>query len=399
MSTFDRVRFKLGACIALCGVPLAMLLNFAYPIAGSWTPLIMASSALFLFNGFKGGGMLSKSGILTVIILFQLLMLLYWYIDDVHLLSMLSFHIFVIVFFFIAKGNPELHKLNYINELFIYSGFLSIIFAILEYLEFFSFEYWYALGLSLSYERTLEVFTANIAAYTNLVTCLMLFSVHNKKYINLIYLILCFVDFYVIVYSGKRSYFVASVFAVAYMLYKTRLYKRYFPHILVIIIVSITAVPQIQDSIIELVERTISGFTDVYGGKAITYDENSSSAIRAYTLSQTLRDFDSFTFSELIFGRGYFSYYIDNPILESYLDMGILGVLMYGAIIVVYPIRKLIKNDINNKLATLTLLLVLLHTFICLTNNNPYMYLPYPSVIMLAIYNNIHKYNNSNDNY
>lgn len=374
-------------CLALCGVPLAMLLNFVVPVF-SWSPVIMASSAILLFDGFNKQHKSVNKPILKVIILFQLLMVLYWLINPAHDFKMLAFHLFVICFYFVIRGNGNALYCNYLSALFLYSGFLSIVFAILEYLGFFSYDYWVLMGASDASEKTLEFFTANIAAYTNLVTCNVLLSKRNKWGLKLFYLGMCIVDMYVIMYSGKRSYFVASLFVISYFLFKTKAYKKYLPLIVGAFIFAMIAIPEVRDSFVGLIERTFSGFTDVYGGKKVAYDENSSSAIRAYNLGLTLKAFNNFSFLELIFGRGYLAFYIDNPLLESYMDMGFLGFIFYSLIVVIYPIVRLVKNRIQNNYSTLTLLLLFFNTTICFTNNNPYVYYVYTPAILLAIYSN-----------
>lgn len=135
-------RNKLGVSLALCGVPLAMLLNFFLPII-SWSPIIMIAAIFCIFNGFALKQPNTKNFYLTTILAFQILMVLYWIIDSDHNFKMLSFHAFIIVFYYAVKSNNKLLNCNYLNVLLIYSGILSIIFAFLEYRGYFSYEYWY----------------------------------------------------------------------------------------------------------------------------------------------------------------------------------------------------------------------------------------------------------------
>lgn len=386
LSVLDEIRFKIGLCLALCGVPLAMLLNFIIPIA-PWSPVIMGASVLLLVDGFRIYRTIIRSKIITLVLLFQLMMMVYWLASSSHPFNYLSYHIFVFAFLFVILTNKRLRTIDCIPMLCAYSGVLSVICAVLQYFGFFSYAYWQALGIDADGERTLEVFTANIAAYTNLITCLMMMSKKNIKFQNLLFICLIIVDMYVIMRSAKRSYFVASMFAISYIAYKTKTYKRYMPHIIVALVVVIIAIPSVREMLVDSVERTISGFFDVYGSKKVEYDEYSSSAIRAYNLRLTIKDYNDFSPLEMVFGRGYDSFYIDNPLFQSYLDMGVLGFLFYSTLIVLYPLRCLWKNKIKNKYATTVLLLLLLHTFICVTNYNPYIYLPYPPLILLAVYN------------
>lgn len=382
-SILEGFNIKIGISLALCGVPLAMLLNYFFPVV-SWSPIVMMFSAICLYN--PSGENVKNNRYLTSIITFQVLMLIYWFLFDSNNYKYLSFHVFILAFYYVITRNDKILECDFLRTLFVYSGILSIACAILEYLGFFSFEFWYDLGASDAGERTLEVFTANIAAYTNLVAALVLFSKNNKPWFNLLLLILCAVDLYVISYSGKRSSFVAAVFAIGYVVYRNKVYVNHKGLIALIIVTSVVLVPQIRDTFLDFFDRTISGFTDVYGGKKVDFDENSSTSIRAYNLDLALKQFETFTFGEYILGRGYLKFFIDNPLLESYLDMGIMGFLFYFYIIVLKPILILRRNIIDDKYTTLALLLALSNTFICISNNNPYEYFAYTPTIMLALY-------------
>lgn len=50
-----------------------------------------------------------------------------------------------------------------------------------------------------------------------------------------------------------------------------------------------------------------------------------------YVYETFMEDIESWNFFELLFGRGYFFKYIDSPIIQTFLDMGIFGFITFGA--------------------------------------------------------------------
>ena len=163
--------------------------------------------------------------------------------------------------------------------------------------------------------------------------------------------------------------------------------RKSLPYICIGVIALFLFSPTVRDQIMNMIDNTINGFSDVYGSKHVAYDENSSSSMRVYLQDRALEALSTeYSFLNYIFGAGYTAYFTDNPLLESYMDMGIAGFIFYVMIIIVMPLRmgmKIVKKD---KCALLAFLVAVMNIVICITNNDPYIYLVYTPVCVLALY-------------
>ena len=378
-----KIKGSIGLSLVLCGVPLSMLLNFLYPQV-NWTPIIMIISIFCLISKetFKLRSEIHKEG--NLIISFQILMLVYLYLTEdkwFNVGTFVSFHIYVIAVCLLMSKNPSLRDIDFSDTLFFLSGILSSVFAVIHFTGI------YALERSINQEdNVLEVFTMNIAAFTNMMLCI--FKLKDSKFFMRIFLfLLLVVDFYVIVESGKRSYFI-SIFAALFVYTKRRRIpiKSLLFYGTVSIIILFCFEP-VREAFSNLFLNTINGFNDVFVSKSVEYDENSSSAIRRDLQEIALKRMDTeFSFYNYFIGGGYFFGFSDNPLLESYLDMGIIGFVFYSYLILFLPLKFYKRLDVNNKCHLLAMMLSVMNITICITNNSPYQYFVYTPICLISMY-------------
>lgn len=386
MEIFADFRHKIGFCLVFSGVSLGMLLNFYYPVL-KWSPVIMFLSICCLWGKSASADFPKWNKHFKTIAFFMILMLIYRLIYDGKNINYANkvamFQLYILSLCYVFNRNHKLSSCNYIPVLIIYTSILSIIFAIMHYTNMFSWEFWQELGGN---ERVLEVFTANASAFINMVACLVYYK-KGQRFINVFLTIMIVVDMYVIMQSGKRSYFVAVFVAIVFLLYKYGIMLKSIPYIFIGTILLFAFVPAIRDQIFTLVESTINGFTDVYGTKNVAYDENSSSSLRAYLQKNAIEAlFYKYGFLDYIFGAGYIAYFTDNPLLESYMDMGIAGFIFYVLIIIVNPIKLGYRIQKEDKNSLFAFLVATMNIVICITNNDPYIYIVYTPVCVLALY-------------
>lgn len=386
MNLFTYFRYNIGFCLVFCGVPLGMLLNFFIPFI-SWSPLIMFFSICCLWGTSSTYEYQKWNKYFKTIVAFMIFMLCYRMFYDGNDVSyvnkLVTFQLYILSLCYILNRNQNLIDFDYIPVLIIYTSILSIVFAIMYYINMFSWDFFQESGGD---TFVLEVFTANIAAFINMMACLVSFTKKNILF-NVFIVIMIIVDMYVIMQSGKRSYFVSIFFAIFFLLYKRGMVLKSIPYLCFGLLLLIMFVPAISEQLMELFDRTISGFSDVYGSKDVAFDENSSSAIRAYNKNKALNDLSSnYSFFNYIFGAGYCAYYIDNPLLESYMDMGIAGFIFYVMIIIVKPLKIGFLIPTEDKKSLFVFLVAIMNIVICITNNNPYFYIAYTPLCVLALY-------------
>jgi hypothetical protein len=141
-----------------------------------------------------------------------------------------------------------------------------------------------------------------------------------------------------------------------------------------------------QEAIGELVDdffyNFYTGVLNIVGDSSVS-DANGS-AIMRYNARLWAYEYveKNFTIVEYIIGGGYMTAWIDNPILQSYFDMGILGVILYLCIVIFYPINVYFK--LPNILALFAMLLCVYNIFSSYSSGHPYAYIKFTPVVVLA---------------
>ena len=344
----------------------------------------MFISIVLLLSSSVFRGSLKINKFFMAILIYQLIMIIYLFTtaDSTILPKYLPFHLYVIVFSFILIKNRDIGKVNFLPILFVISSFLTIISAFVVYLDLVS------LDKELRREEAvLEVFTLDMASYANLIAGICLLR-GKRFFYRVIIWIFILIDVYVVIKSGKRSYFVAIIMAVGFYLYKNRLLFTGLKFGIGLAVISFLLFPQVRDSTIEIINRTIKGFAIVYSTnqKSPGYDENDSATIRKYNQKKLLKDVEeNFEIIHVFTGKGYLYAFIDNPLLESFLDMGLLGFFYYFYIILVMPFLFFKKTPKGNDFDMFIFLNSIVNITVIITNNNPYEYFVYTPACLIAM--------------
>lgn len=383
---------NMGICLVFVGVTLSMFLNYFYPIT-YWTPIIMALSCILMCDSSTLKSSLRWNKTFKMIIVFQLIMLFYFVVSCNEGLGLhqktklLSFHLYILTLSLVLMKTPALHERDFLPCLFVVSGFLSILSAFCHFINLIEID-----RMSNGNNAVLEVFTCNITAFVNFSVSLLLLYRYRYKFV-LLFLLLAFVDFYVIMQSGKRSYFVSALGVVILFLYKMKLIKKGILYFAIIYTVLVVLIPQVSELTDIFIKRTFDGFSAVFiDKKSAGVDWDDSASIRAWSQKVAIQKLDSFNAINYLLGGGYYYWFFDNPLGESYLDMGLIGLFFFVYLVVYLPFktyRKCSNKEINKLFC---LFVASMNVFIILTNNDPYNYLMYSPLCMLAMYSYKYSY-------
>lgn len=378
-------RQNIGICLVFTGVTTSMFLNYFFPVI-YWTPFVMFLSCLLLCDKSILYSNIRWNKTFKSIVMFQIIMLLYFifYFNEsvAHLWGkQLSFHLYIMFLAIILMRTRTLKERNFLPVLLIYSSILSFIAAFCHFTGLIEMERMLYMD-----KAVLEVFSCNIAAYINFIVCLLMLD--GKKRLNtILLLVLIILDFYVIMQSGKRSYYISSLVVGIIYMYKMRCLKRGILLVSAIYLLLNFFIPEVREMSIQLIERTVDGFSTVYIDKKSTYvDWDNSASLRAWSQRMAIQKLDHFSFLNYIFGGGYLFHFFDNPLGESYLDMGIIGFCFYCYLIVIVPIRFFLKLGMKNKKELFCFFVALMNICICLVNNDPYTYIAYTPLCMIALF-------------
>lgn len=382
MIRFDNIRFNIGLAFVVIGVPLGMLLNFVF--GGAWSQIIMAISLLAILpTKFFSCFNLRFNRIMLTLLAFQIYMFCFLVLtySGPDYMKYLFFHLYVISLIFILNANTQLKNVNFTKTTYVLSSILTVVFAYFHYSGIYA-----AQRAALLDDSILDVFTMNMAAFINIVCCVIFFREKNRLG-KILVCVLMFLDIYVIISSHKRSFFISVLLVVVLLLWKNKRYIKQAAGTVFALVFFFCFFDSMRETAMEIITNAIDGLKNIYGSSYVSFDVNDSSAHRALNLRKTLQYVDkNYSFFNYIYGYRYLFAWIDNPLLESYLDMGVAGFAFYFYLIIVYPMKRIKRMSINDECVFLLLMMTVVNIVVCITNNNPYQYFAYTPICLLAIH-------------
>lgn len=220
--------------------------------------------------------------------------------------------------------------------------------------------------------------TAGSISVINICCSLYLLYERDKR-IVLSYLLffLIALDLYHIILTGKRTPLIIGMLCVLYGLYiqikrkkNTGINKIHIVIGVLIFFVIVLNNEVLYQSIINIFDSIARGLNDLIFGAS--YDDSNSTSIRYNARQDSIDDLATYSFIEYIFGRGYMYKWIDIPLLQAYMDMGILGFVLFAKNVIIVPFKSLIKYTKNNGKIMWATLICSYGMFGALTTGTPY---------------------------
>ena len=227
-------------------------------------------------------------------------------------------------------------------------------------------------------------------------------NVIRNKLLRVFFVLFLFVDFILIISSGKRTVVLIFILYILYYLWNERKFsslKNFIKFVPVIIILFLTIkyllphIPFITDFVNDFVDHLQKGIDTLFGLDKSNYDE--SAAVRVDIRRKASFIFSTdFSLVNYFFGKGYMTMYMDQPLLQCVFDMGLVGVFVYIYNVLYVSIKHLVRKTNDSiyfmfKLGCINIVLT------CLTAGTPYGYQMYfPVLFMLYAYHNQKTYFN-----
>lgn len=378
---------EIGMALILIGVPIGMYINYFMGNTTFFSNVIMLISLILIFN-FKKFLSLNFNNLgkfFYYIIVFHIFCIFYLIYSEVF--DFLLMHLCVIFLIF-SLFTVDLNRIN-IQRIILYTFWLSAVCSLLGL-------YFLSKGMVVGRDAwelrqnnenyALEIFTISYAAIVNF-SCVFYYFL-KKKYL-LFSFIMLFVDLFVVVSGGKRSPFVVMFFIfILWFMLSDKEDKIKILSILSLfcIIISFILLNNnfLYTYLFNIIDNTLLGI-QVFLGNVEVQDQTGSARFRvefrewAYNLITNHFDIHNY-----IFGYGYMTKWIDNPVLHSYIDMGIYGFFSYVFIVIYYPISIYIKYG-KTKEVLLFFTFCIYSIVTCLNSGNPYLYSKYFPVILLGL--------------
>ena len=380
----------LGIGLSITGIPLGMYFSYFFPQI-DWSQIFMVFSliGIFSFKNLISFRLPSFGKGFIVIILFQLLMLIYGSFSDKMTFRYTAFHFYII---FLIVGLSSINTLRVNNrKVFLYtfllSGFCSIFGALFMYSGLLTGAEAWNLRQE-NEEYALEIFTACLGAIYNLVSVLLLIN-KSKLYAKALFVVFLVLDLYIILFSGKRTpVFVCLVIFIVFFLkrdFKKGINLKSLFKYTTLLFLALVFVYFISSNFQLKIDTFFSNF--YYGvlnllGQTDVLDSTGSGLYRLQQRDWTYKYIDNnFNFFNYLLGAGYMTAWIDNPLIQSFLDMGIIGFIFYFYIVIYTPLKYSFKK--MNELILFSFLLSIYGVLSSINSGNPYLYVKYIPVVFL----------------
>ena len=383
---------QLAIALIITGAALGMYLNFFVDNLG-WNNIIIVFSMIFLPNWTQLKSFKLPSVDINFVILLFFQCLCVFYLSLSELPTGLSrgqlyiFHLFVVAFIISVMSLKSI-DINF-NIIIKYSWLLTFICTILCFVCCVSGIYYIEeakVHNGTGDESVLSPLTMTGACVTNILCCLFVKSERKSviwaRFISVILSVIC------LFLVGKRTPLLVSILIVMIYAWRTskfklRIKKKYVIYLFlsIVCICLLFSDDTIRDTVYYLFERSFDGIHDMIYGTSKSGD----AAVMRFRARQWTYDlietkFDLFNY---IFGYGYMTRWLDNPVLQAYLDMGLIGFFVYFGYVIVYPIIILFSKISRNRFVLFISLLGCYNIFSAFNSGHPYVYTKWWTVIIL----------------
>lgn len=343
---FKEQFFYISILFALLGNSIGMALNYFKPVRVNWSQILMLLSIVFLIDYsnlfFFRWKSFTKASLGLSFFLFFVLVYAVFTASDSGNYSLYVFHM-LYAFLFSIFIHTQRNELD-IENLLIVVFWGTFFFLPVVYKWTVSGELltsWHA-------REGLEFFTAAKPIYINGIACLFFIKSGNKL-AKIFFTIFLLLDFYLLLLLGKRTPLLCLIICVAIAYAKLDLLRFFLkPKRIVGLLCAITVIlvfilnnKELVQVFNRLYERTLNGFYVMMGS---TQYDDVSAAYRPLLRMKAAQIISEFSYFQYIFGAGVMTMYMDAPILQAYLDMGVAGIIGYTYYVVFLPMKIAFTN-------------------------------------------------------
>lgn len=360
------------------GSTIGMFLNYFISNSG-WSNIVFVVCVMLLMlnisrNRLPVDQYYSKH--LKRIIGLQLLIAIYIYMSEFKFANLnYMFNLFVATLAFTLLLVTI--EIDY-KHLFIYSYVITIIGSLTA---FYAFQNGLITNDS---DRILdEMVTTDIVLNNFIVCCVVVGNNARRKktYVNFLMIASALFDMYILLMSAKRTALVVAVIVFFIVIYKymrgeTSVNEKYKKRIsLAFIVVSVFVfLYNYKDLYTDRIDNVLYGLNDMIFG---TQTDMTGSAFERYRYRHAaLDEIKNFSLLNYIIGNGNMQQ-IDQPILQSFRDMGIVGLYFFSFYVIYFPLKYIFKSNISNKQEVIVFfvsILSLRNIVSCLNSGNPYSF-------------------------
>lgn len=386
-----RMLVEIGTAMVLISMPLGMIVKL---LVGNmiFGNIIMALGLMFMFS-FKRLKEGFHPNLLSGIGIFFIISFVYY------ALSKFSDSIYLLYLGVTLIYTLELSLLKYENDLkirnVIFYMWLLSLFCVLG--GYFCFATGIvsvltgAFGFSDTGDTIYDGLTMGSVGITQLACSLYFISTcKESKRIRTMMFICVIIDFFIVLLAFKRTPLLIALIILG--LYMRKLgYLSLNPRsitIFIAIIVGITVIiissADLREGFSIIAEETWTGITNLITSNHTGHGLTNSTDMRIENRHQAFALIGNFDLLSFFIGAGFMTFWFDMPLIQAYLDMGVIGFILYAFYIVYLPLHVLFTSKQNNNELFLLAMLALYGSVACLTSGHPYAHNQWMPICLLC---------------
>ena len=224
-------------------------------------------------------------------------------------------------------------------------------------------------------------------------------EISSTKRICLFLLII--IDFVVTIMAFKSTPLLIATLVIFYYLrrlgYLSMTPKKVFGILMVILIAVIYVLNnnEVKEAVESIVEYTYEGISNLITGNHTGHGLTNSTDMRIDNRDQALNMIAQFDILEYMLGKGFMTFWFDMPLLQSYLDMGVIGFLLFFSYTVILPFYAVFSKNKKNDLVLFCGMLAVPSAICSLTSGHPYFHSIWMHISLLCFVLNANYENNS----
>lgn len=397
-----RLMSEMGIGMSLISIPLGMIVKI---ILGNmlFGNLLMAVGLVFMFpyHRIKEG---IKLNLLTGVILFIILAFIYYFLSD---FDEPVYLIYIGVSLIFSMGiSLSKYEVDFSFDKTILFIWLFSLVTVLGGL------YCFASGTLTIFSGMFDFNEEGDAIYDGLTmgsVCItqMISSFYfiSKKEISstkrICLFLLIIIDFVVTIMAFKRTPLLIATLVIFYYLrrlgYLSMTPKKVFGILMVILIAVIYVLNnnEVKEAVESIVEYTYEGISNLITGNHTGHGLTNSTDMRIDNRDQALNMIAQFDILEYMLGKGFMTFWFDMPLLQSYLDMGVIGFLLFFSYTVILPFYAVFSKNKKNDLVLFCGMLAVPSAICSLTSGHPYFHSIWMHISLLCFVLNANYENNS----
>lgn len=196
-----------------------------------------------------------------------------------------------------------------------------------------------------------------------------------ERYLMFLLIIL---DFVMTLMAFKRTPLLIALVIIFYYLrrlgYLALTPRKVICFILVFLAIMVYVISnsELSEAVANISENTFEGISSLVTGDHTGHSLTNSTDVRIENRDAAFGMIAHFDVLEYMIGRGFMTFWFDMPLVQSYLDMGVIGLVLFAFYTVYLPLYSVFSKIRKNRIVLLCGMFAFPGAVCCLTNGHPY---------------------------